>query len=755
MKLWFAQPAEKWTDAMPVGNGTLGAMVFGRVSDERIQFNEATLWTGGPHDYANPKALAALPKIREMIASGDDKGAVALARSDFLSVPVRQKAFQPCGDLILKFAGQEGAVGVTGYRRELDLATGVARVTYAVGGVTYTRETFVSRPANVIVTRVLASVPGKVSFTAGLTTPHKSSEGRTLDAHTLMVKGKVQDPKTMPGDQAETFESRAMVTASGGTVEARNGGIVVTAADEAMIVLGAATSFVNWQDISGDPAARVEGTLEKAAGKTYEALREEHVKDFSPLMGRVALRLGDEGGAAAALPMDQRLGRVKNVEALAKDPGLAALYFQFGRYLLVSSSRPGGQPANLQGIWNEELTPPWESKFTTNINFEMNYWPAEVGNLTECMEPFFDIVDDLVASGRRTAKEHYGCRGWVLNHNTDLWRGTAPINNIDGVWPTGAAWLCHHLWEHYEFTENKAFLEKRAYPAMKEACLFFFDFLQKDPKTGWLISTPSFSPEQGSLCAGPSMDHQMIRDLMDNTVAAAKVLGINDAFTEELAKVRPQVAPDQIGKYRQLQEWLQDIDKPDNNHRHMSPLWCVFPGNEYTREDADPKFFNAAKVLLKWRGDGSTGWSYAWRMPLWARVGDGEIAYSQLAGLLAKRTLPSMLDLCGPFQIDGNFGAAAGIAEMLVQSHMKAPDARWEIDLLPALPKVWGSGEVTGLRARGGFTVDIAWQGGTVKRVAVTSALGNPVRVRVGAKFVDLGTERGKTYVLDGELKAK
>jgi alpha-L-fucosidase 2 len=437
---------------------------------------------------------------------------------------------------------------------------------------------------------------------------------------------------------------------------------------------------------------------------------------------------------------------------LLNDPALAALYFQYGRYLLIASSRPGSQPANLQGIWNDQLAPPWESKWTTNINLEMNYWPAELTNLSECHEPLFDLIDDLVISGHRTAQEQYGCRGWVLHHNTDLWRGTAPINGIDGIWPTGGAWLCHHLWEHYLFTRDPAFLARRAYPAMKEASLFFVDFLTKDAKTGWLVSSPSFSPEQGGLCAGPTMDQQLIRALFDHTIAAAQILNIDADFVKTLEETRSHLAPNQIGKHGQLQEWLEDIDKPENNHRHMSPLWALYPGDDISA--ADPKMFAAAKVLLGWRGGGSTGWSYAWRIPLWARVGDGEFAYRQLSDLLAKRTLTNLFDLCGPFQIDGNFGATAGIVEMLLQSHQHVTDSASPtlIDLLPALPKAWPTGSVTGLRARGGFEVDLTWSNGTLNKVVIRSQLGRPCRLRTGAQTIDLSTKAGSSYVFDGSL---
>ncbi|HEY4328356.1 MAG TPA: glycoside hydrolase family 95 protein, partial [Phycisphaerae bacterium] len=378
--------------------------------------------------------------------------------------------------------------------------------------------------------------------------------------------------------------------------------------------------------------------------------------------------------------------------------------------------------------------------------------------LSDCTAPLWDFIDDLVKSGQRTAKEHYGCRGWVLNHNTDIWRGTAPINGIDGIWPTGAAWLCQHLWEHYQFTGDKIFLAQRAYPAMKEASLFFMDFLVKDPKTGWLVSCPSYSPEQGNLCAGPTMDQQLIRALMDHTLQAAAILHTDADFCAGLAKIRAQVSPDQVGKEGQLQEWLTDIDKPNNNHRHMSPLWGLFPGDEITPDD--PKIFDAAKVLLKWRGDGSTGWSYAWRIPLLARIGDGDGAFKQFATMLDRKTLPSMLDLCGPFQIDGNFGAPAGIAEMLLQSHLHTPGKLGTpdvpiIDLLPALPKAWPTGTVTGLCARGGFQIDLAWNNNTLKSATLHSNLGTPCQLRYGSTTINLSTTPGQSISFDNHLKTK
>jgi alpha-L-fucosidase 2 len=400
------------------------------------------------------------------------------------------------------------------------------------------------------------------------------------------------------------------------------------------------------------------------------------------------------------------------------------------------------------------MNPPWESKWTININLQMNYWPAEIANLSECAGPLFDLMDDLAVSGARTAKKQYGVRGWVAHHNTDLWRGTAPINNIDGVWPTGGAWLCYHLWEHFLFTGDKKFLA-HAYPVMKSASEFFMDSMIKDTNTGWLVTSPSFSPEQGSLCIGPTMDHQIIRALMDATLAAAKILDTDKTFAAQLAEIRRQVAPDQIGQHGQLQEWLTDIDRPNNNHRHLSPLFALYPGAEIT--PAQTNFFAAAKLLLKWRGEGSTGWSYAWRMPLWARVGDGDFAFRQLSGLLQKRTLPNLFDLCGPFQIDGNFGATAGIVEMLLQSQRtevrsQNPEVRI-LDLLPALPKAWPNGSVTGLCARGGFEIDLDWKNGVLTKVVVRSKLGQPCVIRSGARTVELPTETGKTYAFDGQLQ--
>jgi alpha-L-fucosidase 2 len=756
--IWFDQPAAQWIDGLPIGCGRLGAMVMGGTGDERIQFNEDTLWTGKPHDYVRQGAADHLGEIRQLVFSGKAGEAEKLARETMLSDPVRQKAFQPFGDLRLHFDGHDAA---TDYRRTLDLDSAVARVTYKVGGTTFTRDVFASFPAQAIIVRLTADKPASISFQLRMDSPHKASQIKAISADTLSLTGQVADPTVKPNpEMGMTFEARLRVLATGGTTKFADEGVSVQGADSATLVLVAATSFKNFQDITADPAAACEAALSKIDLKDYDGLLAAHLEDHRKLFRRVSLDAGKSD--RDNWPTNQRVAFINKENSLEADPGLAALHFEFGRYLMISCSRPGSQPANLQGVWNDQLNPPWESKWTTNINLEMNYWPVEPTNISECADPLFDLIGDLVISGSRTAKEQYNCGGWVLHHNTDLWRGTAPINNIDGIWPTGGAWLCYHMWEHYLFTGDRDFLATRAYPAMKQASQFFLDYLVKDPNTGFLVSVPSFSPEQGGMCAGPAMDNELIRALFDSTIQAAGTLGIDADFAAKVSEVRNQVAPDKVGTYGQLMEWQKQdpkIDVPNFNHRHMSPLWGMYPGAQFTPA-GDPKIWEAAKTLLSWRlshDDGVTGWSFAWRNPLAARVHDGDMALHQFGQQIAKKTYPNCLDKCGPYQIDGNFGACAGVAEMLLQSHIPLADKgplAFNIDLLPALPKAWPTGSVTGLRARGGFEIDETWADGKLTKAAVRSTLGNPCKVRYGDKAVDLTTTAGQTVTFDGELKA-
>jgi alpha-L-fucosidase 2 len=907
LKLWYTKPAAKWTEALPIGNGRIGAMVFGGIEQDRIQFNEETLWTGEPRNYNRPGASKYLDTIRQLLFKGKQEQANDLAEKHFMglksnegqksawvkkilslknmkgnpaakefddskwktmtvpsyegweavgfegldgavwlrtyfelpaswvgkdiildlnrirdhdlayvngkligtqennearrytipkgllkagknsiavqvlnysdkggitgykdttrhigfypqgqesakislngqwkyfiqndeppAVGVYQASYQPFGDIWLNFAKSSSA---TGYRRELDITNAIATTSYTLNGVDFKREYFVSQPSQILAINITASQRASISFELSLSSPHKDFSTNAISENLVGLLVKVRNGALQGAGILQ-------IIISGGKIVATTDKVSIVDADEATLYLAASTNYINYKDVSGDMALQCIKTFDSLAGKTYSQIKEAHIKEYQQYFNTLSIDLGYSENQK--LPTDQRIEKF----ASSNDPAFVALYLQYGRYLLISSSRPGTRPANLQGIWNDLLTPPWGSKYTTNINAEMNYWPAELLNLSPTHGPLFKMIEELSEAGKQTAKEYYNAPGWVLHHNTDLWRGTAPINAANhGIWVTGGAWLCHHLWEHYLFTQDKAFLKNKAYPIMKQAALFFNTFLIKDPKTGWLISTPSNSPEQGGLVAGPTMDHQVIRDLFKNTIAASKLLNVDQSFSNMLQEKYKQIAPNQIGKYGQLQEWMEDVDDTTNKHRHISHLWGQYPGNEINWDET-PKLMQAAKQSLLYRGDEATGWSLGWKINCWARFKDGNHAFKMVQMLMSPATrgagsYPNLFDAHPPFQIDGNFGGAAGIGEMLVQSHTRF------IDILPALPDGLPNGHVKGICARGGFVMDISWKEGKLQQLAITSKAGTPLTLRYKDKVINKTTGKNSVYKFDGEL---
>jgi alpha-L-fucosidase 2 len=725
-KLWYNKPAQVWTEALPLGNGRLGAMVFGNPATEQIQLNEATIWAGSPNNNPNPEALTNIPKIRELVFAGKYVEAQTLATQKVMSPTNQGMPYQPFGDLRISFPGHSR---YTDYYRDLNLDSATTSVRYRVDGVTYKRETFTSFTDQAVIIRLTASKKKKITFNAVFTSPHQdvfiATDGNcvTLDGVTANHEGQKGKVK---------FQGRVTAKTQGGTITCKDGVLSVENANEVTLYVSIATNFNNYKDITGDAQERAKTYLNKALEHSYAETKKAHIAYFKTFMNKSSLDLGDNTSTETT---------DKRVENFAKtnDAHLVATYYKYGRYLLICASQPGGQPANLQGIWNDKMLPAWDSKYTTNINLEMNYWPAEVTNLTELNEPLFRLTKEVSETGKDVAKIMYGVDGWVLHHNTDIWRVTGSIDKApSGMWLAGGAWLSLHLWEHYLYTGDIAFL-KSVYPMMKNAALFFDQVMVKEPMHNWLVLCPSNSPEnvhpgldgQATTAGGVTMDNELISSLWNIIIASSKTLNTDADFATHLQNRLKEMAPFQIGRWGQLQEWMNDWDDPADIHRHVSHLWGLYPGSQISPYRT-PELFDAARTSLIHRGDPSTGWSMAWKVCYWARLLDGDHAYKLITDQLSlvrnelKKggTYPNLFDAHPPFQIDGNFGCTAGIAEMLMQSYDGF------IYVLPALPTVWDKGEIKGLVARGGFEMDIKWSQNKVEKVIIKSRNGGNCRLR-------------------------
>lgn len=736
LKLWYNTPSGSvWENALPIGNGFQAAMVYGNVEKEIFQLNEGTVWSGSPNRNDNPNALAALPEIRKLIFQGEYKAAEKLTNENIITKKSHGQTFQSVGNLELNFSGQQN---YTNYYRELDIEKAIAKTTYKVDGVTYTREAFTSFLDRILVIKLSADQPGKLSFSAGYSSQHKKQKTTINSTNEISLTGTTSDLEGVEGKVR--FNALARFKVVGGSVNAVANSIQIEKANSVVIYVSIATNFINYNDISGNENELAKSFLDKAFDTNFDKLKTAHIAKYQKYFKRVKLDLGTT--AAAKLPTNERLANFRNVS----DPSFVALYYQYGRYLLISSSQPGGQAANLQGIWNNSLKPAWDSKYTININTEMNYWPAEKTNLSEMHEPLLKMIQELAETGKETAKVMYGARGWMAHHNTDIWRINGAIDGATwGVWNAGGGWLSQHIWERYLYTGNKEFL-KSNYEVLKGAATFYADFLVKDPKNGWLVVAPGNSPENApkahqssAITAGSTMDNQIVFDVFSTAIKASEVLGKDKEFADSLKKMRKMLPPMQIGKYNQLQEWLDDVDDPKDNHRHISHLYGLYPSNQISAYRT-PELFAAAKKTLLQRGDVSTGWSMGWKVNWWAKMQDGNHAYTliqnQLTPLGVNKggggTYNNLFDAHPPFQIDGNFGCTSGITEMLMQSSDGA------IQLLPALPDALSEyGEISGLKARGGFEIkDLKWKQGRLIAVSIQSNLGGNLRLRTPNEII-------------------